>query len=569
MASKNGRGKRYSKVAQMCGDCQDFPEIIQFLRNAQMLRAAQDGHVECLRAAIAVGANVNVRDVNNPPRKTALMYAIEKQHWDCIKLLVESGAYVNILNDYGQTPLMKAALQGPENMVKLFVKSEADVNKTDALGRTPLMVAAEKGHDYLVDVLVKAGADVNVQQHIVNISITNEIQPMIGCTALMYAAKSGNTQCLEILLKSGANVNTKQEENAYTALTYAGIRGEKHMVDRLLKGRSDLSGLFEALLDVIDEGNDERCKYLISLGTDVNMRGGRALMYATHDGHLQCLKELIKGGADVKANEENALICAAREGHVKCLMELIKAGADVNALCYGESALMWASRKGHVKCLMELIEAGADVIQGKALAAAAENGQEKCLIELLKAGAGVNINDYYTCSSIINAARGGHISCVKILIEAGAHVNTCQLGRLNLKALHTLLAAGMKINQPTRLGPNALTRMIQRENVEVIYSWSISEEEQIIGILHAAGESVDTTVLENPDCRRKIFLKFPDFLNFCVNINLKSICRETIRKHLLQMSQVNLFYRVPRLGLPAALRKYLLYNVSINNDILL
>ena len=42
---------------------------------------------------------------------------------------------------------------------------------------------------------------------------------------------------------------------------------------------------------------------------------------------------------------------------------------------------------------------------------------------------------------------------------------------------------------------------------------------------------------------------------------LKHLCRETIREHLLQMSQDNLFVRVPRLGLPKSLTGYLLYNV--------
>ena len=45
---------------------------------------------------------------------------------------------------------------------------------------------------------------------------------------------------------------------------------------------------------------------------------------------------------------------------------------------------------------------------------------------------------------------------------------------------------------------------------------------------------------------------------------LKDICRLAIREHLLQMSQVNLFVRVPHLGLPPLLGKYLLYDMSLN-----
>ena len=47
---------------------------------------------------------------------------------------------------------------------------------------------------------------------------------------------------------------------------------------------------------------------------------------------------------------------------------------------------------------------------------------------------------------------------------------------------------------------------------------------------------------------------------------LKDICRRTIREHLLQMCLVNLFVRVPHLGLPSSLAKYLLYDVSLDSQ---
>ena len=44
---------------------------------------------------------------------------------------------------------------------------------------------------------------------------------------------------------------------------------------------------------------------------------------------------------------------------------------------------------------------------------------------------------------------------------------------------------------------------------------------------------------------------------------LMHICRRTIREHLLQMSRVNLFVRVPHLGLRSLLTDFLLYDVSL------
>ena len=332
------------------------------------------------------------------------------------------------------------------------------------------MLAAEKGHHWLMGILIESGADVNLKQQIVNIPLTNEARCMVGLTALMYA-KSGNIQYLELLLKSGADVKTKQEGNNYTALTYAGIREERLMIESLLKAGSDLSGLDEALFTVVQQGREEHCKYLINLGADVNMNGGCTLVYATRDGHLKCLKELITAGADVNSKYGNVLALAAQEGHVKCLIELIDAGVDVN--------------------------------QGQATVTAAQEGQEECLKELVKAGADVNVNGYClichsNSSTIMNAAHRGYHSCVKLLIEAGADVNTCELDRLNLKTLQILLAAGVKINQATRQGPNALTRLIENRNKRTHFTLSIREKKQMIRILHAVGETVDRTRVNVP-----------------------------------------------------------------------
>ena len=67
------------------------------------------------------------------------------------------------------------------------------------------------------------------------------------------------------------------------------------------------------------------------------------------------------------------------------------------------------------------------------------------------------------------------------------------------------------------------------------------------------------------------FFGFPSIADYLEDLRkkliLKNLCREVIRKQLLQMSPVNLFVRVPQLGLPAALEKYLLHDVSLDDDL--
>ena len=75
-------------------------------------------------------------------------------------------------------------------------------------------------------------------------------------------------------------------------------------------------------------------------------------------------------------------------------------------------------------------------------------------------------------------------------------------------------------------------------------------------MLFAAGESVDQTKVK----------KVPHYLKPSAEIYLKNICRETNRKHLLQMNDVNLFVRVPQLGLPHLMTSYLLHDVTLDDE---
>ena len=81
-------------------------------------------------------------------------------------------------------------------------------------------------------------------------------------------------------------------------------------------------------------------------------------------------------------------------------------------------------------------------------------------------------------------------------------------------------------------------------------------EKELVMLFFAAGETVGETKVE----------KVPDHLKPSAEISLMNICRKTIRKHMLQMSDVNLFVRVPRLPLPRLMTSYLLYDVTLDYE---
>ena len=153
-----------------------------------------------------------------------------------------------------------------------------------------------------------------------------------------------------------------------------------------------------------------------------------------------------------------------------------------------------------------------------------------------------------------------HIKSVKSLLDAGADVNMANSDnytalfltphdnypRHYMRCVKALLQADVPINKVNHLDRNALAEVLQYNDVE------------ISKLLFAAGET-----LENADDR-----EIPDCLRFDdLQLQLKHICREAIRKHLLKLDpHQHLFSMIPKLGLLSALMNYLLYGESLDKN---
>jgi cytochrome c len=118
--------------------------------------AAKKGDVAAISAALDAGADVNESDGLAAP----LHYAVNRQHLDAAKLLIERGANVNAVSKLGGAPLMAAVTKGRVEFITLLLAHNADPNAT-AGKQAPLHVAIKKGCLDCVTALVEAGADVN------------------------------------------------------------------------------------------------------------------------------------------------------------------------------------------------------------------------------------------------------------------------------------------------------------------------------------------------------------------------------------------------------------------------
>ena len=74
---------------------------------------------------------------------TPLMFAARDGCLDCAKALVEAGAQINDYDPDNITPLILATLNAHFDAAAYLVNAGADVNRWDFWGRTPLWAAVD------------------------------------------------------------------------------------------------------------------------------------------------------------------------------------------------------------------------------------------------------------------------------------------------------------------------------------------------------------------------------------------------------------------------------------------
>ena len=99
------------------------------------------------------------RGVSPKELAAALWQTITFGHNSCMtKLLLKSGASVNIQDEAGYTPLINAVRARNSADVKLLLEAGANPNAQDRWGETPLRIAIRDGSSEIVELLQRAGA---------------------------------------------------------------------------------------------------------------------------------------------------------------------------------------------------------------------------------------------------------------------------------------------------------------------------------------------------------------------------------------------------------------------------
>ena len=121
-------------------------------------QAARDGN-DARLSSLLNNDGVDVNEKDNSDR-TAISYASQWGHRECVELLITKGADPNVKDRNGQTALMWASRNGHRECMSLLItKGGAGLNVKDDHGDTALMVASREGRRECTELLVTKGAD--------------------------------------------------------------------------------------------------------------------------------------------------------------------------------------------------------------------------------------------------------------------------------------------------------------------------------------------------------------------------------------------------------------------------
>ena len=287
--------------------------------------------IGCVERAVALLSR-GVIDINEGASQargmTPLMIAASFGHPRVVRVLLNNGADLSMVNDDGGTALHGSAEGGYLEVTKLLVKAGADLDARISPGRcTPLYMAAKGGHSEVAGVLVDAGADPNTRR-------------LGGATPLYKAAEYGHAAATKVLIRAKANP---------------------------LLARSDASGVTLLPLDVAAMKGHFEVVYELIQGYRIEGCGGasggvNALKFAAAIQHVEVMNILTSAGV---VDPGVILIGAATSGHASSVKLLLqrqewKVGYVDTMVTDGLTPLVGSIRAYSPRTTRLLVDAGAD-----------------------------------------------------------------------------------------------------------------------------------------------------------------------------------------------------------------
>ena len=156
-----------------------------------LMEASARGDVDTVVKLLKKQADIDKVVLYRGGSTHALAEAINNDQLEIVKLLINSGAYINI-KPY--PPLVLASKLGRYQIVKALIDNNANMEITIYYGDTALIAASKEGHLDIVNLLISNGANVS-----------ND--------ALRFACSNNHTDIVKLLLQNGTDPDSPLFQN--------------------------------------------------------------------------------------------------------------------------------------------------------------------------------------------------------------------------------------------------------------------------------------------------------------------------------------------------------------------
>ena len=372
-----------------------------------LMICADLGHVECLVLLLEAGAGL---DVVSPGGMTALLHAA-KGSFGCLSELITRGACLTAVDSDGDTALHQAAKSvhnDVPDIVRLLLKHGASTEVVNNEGCTPLYMAIEHKNDTCAVALLEGGACMDVRddrrppfheallgglalcaERFVARGVSASEPCSEGVSPIAYAALGGSVAAGELLLQHGASVYGETDTEGITPLMDCCSGGHGKFASFLLRHGADVDCSAQngntALHSAVESGDADLCKMLLEHGVPLdaqNTTNGWTAVASSFLANPEVCQVLIDAGAQLDVTSDNVEFSSLLSACLYGELWFVKMLLDSGvqlSLTDGGRCLIVAAGKGYLETVRYLLGQGVDVNYLEGNTALHYAAQEKCI----------------------------------------------------------------------------------------------------------------------------------------------------------------------------------------------
>ena len=448
-------------------------DTVDFEGYTPLMICAQNGHLETMKLLIKSGAHLNIAYFSvrhnislgfDCSGNTAVMMAAEGGHEECVLELIDKGADIWHLNSGGESLLSIATIQGLWDVVRKHLDigkplnrklSEMEINKA-------LLKAVEHCQEECALEIMASGAD---------IWYTDEK----GRNTLMLAAASGLENIVNNCVSKGKPEQINRRDKTGRCALIIAIENENYdcarQIPKIENPTQREEKLFSELLwtSVLHRQSD-RIGFLVSKGAslDVKYHGNTILDICVQYCGIEMLQTLFTLGAVATNSQLDALViqCADR-GKEECVSELISQGANITCTNkQGQTLLMIAAERGLLNIVRKCLETGSETY--------------------------VNMVDTGGRNAVISACESRQTASLKEIIESGkCSLDDCRASAINVCSKYSF-REGLKLlkGEVSKVDP-----VKHRQEMTINLGNVLRRERQELSILAERGKNYEQEIL--------------------------------------------------------------------------